>query len=40
MPHAIQIRQTGGPKVLHWAPIEVVEPGSGQVHLRQAAEIA
>ena len=37
MPHAIQIRQTGGPEVLHWTPIEVGEPGSGQVRLRQAA---
>ena len=31
MPHAIQIRQTGGPEVLNWTPIEVGEPGSGQV---------
>src|SRR5438067_12472561 len=37
MPHAIQIRQTGGPEVLHWTPIEVGQPGSGQVRLRQAA---
>ena len=37
MPHAIQIRQTGGPEVLNWTPIEVGEPGSGQVRLRQAA---
>ena len=37
MPHAIQIRQTGGPEVLHWTPIEVGEPGAGQVRLRQAA---
>jgi len=22
MPHAIQIRQTGGPEVLNWTPIE------------------
>jgi NADPH2:quinone reductase len=36
MPHAIQIRQTGGPRVLNWTPIEVGEPGSGQVRLRQA----
>ena len=34
MPHAIQIRQTGGPEVLNWTPIEVGEPGSGQVRLR------
>src|SRR6266566_4540555 len=37
MPHAIQIRQTGDPEVLNWTPIEVDEPGSGQVRLRQAA---
>ena len=37
MPHAIQIRQAGGPEVLNWTPIEVGEPGSGQVRLRQAA---
>ncbi len=37
MPHAIQIRQTGGPEVLNWTPIEVGEPGSGQVRLCQAA---
>jgi hypothetical protein len=37
MSHAIKIRQTGGPEVLNWTPIEVGEPGSGQVRLRQAA---
>jgi NADPH:quinone reductase len=37
MPHAIQIRQTGGPEVLNWTPIKVDEPGSGQVRLRQVA---
>jgi NADPH:quinone reductase-like Zn-dependent oxidoreductase len=37
MPHAIQIRQTGGPEVLNWTPIEVGELGSGQVRLHQAA---
>jgi NADPH:quinone reductase len=36
MPHAIQIRQTGGPEVLKWTAVEVGEPGSGQVRLRQA----
>ena len=35
--HALQIRQTGGPEVLTWTPIEVGEPGSGQVRLRQTA---
>jgi NADPH:quinone reductase len=37
MPHAIQIQQTGGPEVLNWTPIEVGEPGPGQIRLRQAA---
>jgi len=37
MPHAIQIRQIGGPEVLNWTPIKVGEPGSGQVLRRQAA---
>src|ERR1700690_3327172 len=37
MPHAIQIRQTGGPEVLNWAAVDVGEPGAGQVRLRQAA---
>ena len=37
MLHAIQILHTGGPEVLNWTPIEVGEPGSGQVRLRQAA---
>src|SRR5438270_9206659 len=37
MPHAIQIRQTGGPEVLKWTPIKIGEPGSGQVRLRQVA---
>ena len=37
MPHAIQIRQTGGPEVLNWSTVDVGEPGPGQVRLRQAA---
>src|SRR6204780_4211168 len=37
MPHAIQIRQTGAPEVLNWTAVDVGEPGSGQVRLRQAA---
>jgi NADPH2:quinone reductase len=37
MPHAIQIRQTGGPDVLNWTAVDVGEPGAGQVRLRQAA---
>jgi NADPH2:quinone reductase len=37
MPHAIQIRQTGSPEVLHWTPVEAGGPGPCQVRLRQAA---
>ncbi len=33
MPHAIQIRQMGGPEVLNWIPIEVGKPGSGRVRI-------
>ncbi len=29
MPHAIQIRQTGGPEVLNWTVVDAGEPGSG-----------
>jgi NADPH:quinone reductase len=37
MPHATQVRQTGGPEILNWTSVDVREPGSGQVRLRQAA---
>ncbi len=37
MPHAIQIRQTGGPEVLNWTTIEASESSSGKMRLRQAA---
>jgi 2-iminobutanoate/2-iminopropanoate deaminase len=37
VPHAIQIRRTGGLEVLNWTPIEVGEPGPGQVCLHQVA---
>jgi NADPH:quinone reductase len=37
MPHAMQMHQTGGPEVLNWTAVDVGEPGSGQVRLRQAA---
>ena len=37
MPNAIRIHQTGGPDVLKWEPVEVDEPGPGQVRLRQHA---
>jgi hypothetical protein len=36
MPHAIQIRQTGGPEVLNRTPIEVGEPGAAQLRPLQA----
>jgi len=35
MSHAIVIHETGGPEVLKWEPVEVGEPGLGQVRLRQ-----
>lgn len=37
MPHAILVRQTGGPEQLSWEEVEVGEPGPGQVRLRQTA---
>jgi len=37
MPHAIQIRQTGGPEVMNWTTIEASEPSSGKMCLRRAA---
>ena len=37
MPHAIRVHETGGPEVLKWKEIEVGEPGSGQVKIRQEA---
>ena len=37
MPHAIQVRQPGGPEVLEWSEMAVGEPGTGQVLLRQTA---
>jgi NADPH2:quinone reductase len=37
LPHAIVIHETGGPEVLKWEPVEVGEPGPGQVRLRQHA---
>jgi len=35
MPHAIRVRQNGGPEVLQWEEIEVGAPGPGQVKLKQ-----
>jgi NADPH2:quinone reductase len=37
MTHAIRIHAPGGPEVLQWDEVEVGEPGSGQVRIRQAA---
>ena len=37
MPKAIRIHETGGPEVLRYEPVEVGEPGPGQVRLRQHA---
>lgn len=37
MTKAIRIHQTGGPEVLTWEDIEVGDPASGEVRLRQSA---
>jgi NADPH2:quinone reductase len=37
MTHAIRVHSPGGPEVLAWEPVEVGEPGPGQVRLRQTA---
>ena len=37
MPSAIRIHQPGGPEVMRWEPVEVGEPGPGQVRLCQHA---
>ncbi|HEY8592574.1 MAG TPA: quinone oxidoreductase [Sphingomicrobium sp.] len=37
MTHAIRIHQHGGPEVLQWEDVEVGEPGSGEVRIRQHA---
>src|SRR5688500_2988328 len=37
MAHAIRVHQVGGPEVLQWEKIEVGEPGTEQVKLRQEA---
>ena len=37
MSHAIRVHENGGPEVLRWEDVEVGEPGSGQVKLRQEA---
>jgi NADPH:quinone reductase len=35
--HYRRENQAGGPEVLNWTAVDVGEPGSGQVRLRQAA---
>ena len=37
MAHAIRVHETGGPEVLRWEEVQVVDPGPGQVRLRQEA---
>ena len=37
MPHAIRIHAYGGPDVLRWEPHDPVEPGRGEVLIRQTA---
>lgn len=35
--HAIRFDRTGGPEVLSWQPVEVGDPGPGEVRVRHAA---
>jgi NADPH2:quinone reductase len=37
MPHAIRVHATGGPEELKWEPVEIGDPGPGEVRIRQAA---
>ncbi len=37
MPNAIRIHQTGGPEVLQWESVAVLEPGPGEARLRHTA---
>jgi len=37
MPHAMQIRRTGGPEVLNWSAVDVGELGPDQMRVRQGA---
>ncbi len=37
MPFAIRVHQPGGPDVLQWEEVEVADPGTGQVRIRQDA---
>src|SRR6476659_1033461 len=37
MAHAVRFHEAGGPEVLRYEPVEVGEPGPGQVRLRHVA---
>ncbi|UHQ20047.1 quinone oxidoreductase [Lysobacter sp. KIS68-7] len=37
MPHAVRFSEAGGPEVMRYEPVEVGEPGVGQVRLRHIA---
>ncbi len=37
MTKAIRLHQTGGPEVLKWEDVQVVEPGEGEIRLRHTA---
>ena len=37
MEHAVRIENTGGPEVMRWVPVEVGDPGPGEVRIRHAA---
>jgi NADPH:quinone reductase len=37
MTHAIRIHETGGPEVMKWEPVDVGDPGPGEVRIRHHA---
>jgi NADPH:quinone reductase len=37
MPHAIRVHETGGPEVLRWEPLDLPQPGAGEVRIRHTA---
>lgn len=37
MPHVVRIHRHGGPEVLRWEEVEIGDPGTGEVRLRQNA---
>ena len=37
MSHAIKIYQTGGPDEMRWEPVEIGDPGPGEIRLRHSA---